>query len=264
MKKFQTIVLILLTIQVYCQENAFINDSIFFHNDTMKKYSKFSYSKTIREVLKKEFVNEINSDNKLKKFENSFISLVIDVDTTGTISVSEVSHNEIFYFLNNTIKKLPKIKPLVGLNNFKYWYSMVMVFKLDSKYEIPIVVEDKNKFESLEKVPVFKSCNSQLNNDTSKKCFMEKMNNHIQENFIYPKQAIKNNIQGRTTVFFTIEKDGNIEEVTVIDGHPIIQTSSLDLILKLPTFNPGELNGEKVRVSYAQPINYKLENKKRK
>jgi protein TonB len=244
--------------QVESYENAF------FYNDTMKKYSKYEYSKTIREVLKKEFANEINSDNKLKKFENSLISLVIDVDTTGTISVSEVSHNEIFYFLNNTIKKLPKIKPLVGLDNFKYLYSMVMVFKLDSKYEIPIVIEDKNKFESLEKIPRFKNCNPILSNESMKNCFTEKMNNHIKENFSYPKQAIKNNIQGRTIALFTIEKDGTIENITIVEGHPIIQSSTLDLILKLPPFIPGELNGEKTNVSYSQPIFYKLENKKRK
>ena len=257
MRNLFLISFILIGLISFAQKDTIYND-VFFHNDTMKKYSKFEYSKTIKEVIKNEFVKEFHSNEKLKEFENSLISLIIDVDTTGTISVSEVSHKEIFYFLNNTMKKLPKIKPLINKYNYKNWYSIVMVFKLNSKYEKNIIKEEENKYELLDKIPLFKSCDSHLDKETSKECFMEKMNNHIKENFVYPKQAIKNNIQGRTNVFFTIEKDGSIGEITVIDGHTIIQTSSLDMILKLPTFIPGELNGEKVRVSYAQPINYIL------
>lgn len=250
----------------FAQGDTIYND-VFFHNDTMEKYSKYEYSKTIKNVIKNEFVKEFHSNIKLKEFDNSPISIVVFTDTIGAISLLEISHNELFSFVNTTIKKLPKIKPIVNQYNFKDWFSTVMVFKLDSNFKLPVdkvAVKDLDKFKTLEKIPRFKNCNPILSNESMKNCFMEKMNTHIKENFSYPKQAIENNIQGRTTALFTIEKDGTIEEITVVDGHPIIQSSTLDLILKLPQFVPGELDGEKTSVSYAQPINYKLESKKRK
>ncbi|WP_339833428.1 energy transducer TonB [uncultured Flavobacterium sp.] len=247
--------------QVENYENAF------FHNDTMKKYSKYEYSKTIKQIIKNEFVKEFKSNYKLKEFDNSPFSIVIVVDTTGTISLLEASNSGVFSFIEKIFIKLPKIKPFVNQHNIKNWFSIVMVFKLDSKFELPIekdTVKDLDKFKILEKIPRFKNCNPILSNESMKNCFMEKMNNHIKDNFSYPKQAINDNIQGRTIALFTIEKDGTIEEITIVEGHPIIQSSTLDLILKLPPFIPGELNGEKTKVSYSQPIFYKLENKKRK
>lgn len=46
----------------------------------------------------------------------------------------------------------------------------------------------------------------------------DSMFKHINENIIYPVEAIEQGIQGRVYVNFTIEKDGSISNVKVIRG----------------------------------------------
>ena len=262
MKNILIITLLFITSISFAQDENYEN--IFFHNDTMKKYSKNSYAKTIKEFIKSEFATKSTTNDSLKNQNNHEVKICLIIDKEGSVKIYENgSQNKIIDdFVINSIYKLPKAKAFVDDKGKTDWFAMTMVFKLDISFVKPEVkseISEDKKFELLEKTPVFKGCNSNLMNEKSKECFTEKMYNHIKKYFIYPTYAKDKNIQGRTTIYFIIEKDGTIQDKTVIGGHPVLQKSTLTIIDSLPIFTPGEINGEKVRVSYAQPIMYKLQ-----
>lgn len=262
MKNILFITFLFITSISFAQDESY--ETIFFHNDTMTKYLKTSYAKTIKEYIKSEFANKSKTDDSLKSQNYQEVKICLIIDTEGSVKIYENnSQNKIIDdFIINSIFKLPKAKPFVDNKGKLDWYAMTMVFKLDANFIKPEVKTDLKediKIEMLEKIPVFKGCNTDLITEKSKECFNEKMKKHIQKYFEYPAYALEKNIQGRTTIYFIIEKDGTIVDKTVIGGHPVIQKSTLAIIDLLPVFTPGELNGKKVRVSYAQPIMYRLQ-----
>jgi protein TonB len=84
---------------------------------------------------------------------------------------------------------------------------------------------------------------------------------YIQDHFKYPEQAKAAGVQGRVRVKFTIEPDGSITHVEVIGGKNIgfgIPKEAEKLIKNMPNWIPGKQNGRAVRVTYSQPIVFKL------
>lgn len=79
-------------------------------------------------------------------------------------------------------------------------------------------------------------------------------------NIRYPEVAAQNNIQGRVTVQFVVEKDGSIGEVKVVRGKdPDLDMEAIRLVKSFPKFTPGKMNGQAVRVWYTLPVNFKLQ-----
>ena len=82
----------------------------------------------------------------------------------------------------------------------------------------------------------------------------------INENLVYPEEAIKNNKQGRAIVKFTVTKDGSLKNIKIVKS-----TNSFELdreaarVFSLPTmpkWKPGTHNGEAVNVNYSFPIRF--------
>ena len=81
----------------------------------------------------------------------------------------------------------------------------------------------------------------------------------VYNNIHYPELAIENGIQGRVTLQFTIDKDGNVCDIKVLRG----ADSSLDkeavrVIGSSPKWSPGRQRGRKVSVKYTFPIVFRL------
>ena len=81
----------------------------------------------------------------------------------------------------------------------------------------------------------------------------------VYNNIHYPELAIENGIQGRITLQFTIDKDGNVCDIKVLRG----ADSSLDkeavrVIGSSPKWSPGRQRGRKVSVKYTFPIVFRL------
>ena len=75
----------------------------------------------------------------------------------------------------------------------------------------------------------------------------------------YPYQARVNHISGRVLVRFTIEKDGSINEVKIMEGIGYGCDREAVRVLKAsPKWNPGLLDGKPVRVYYTMPITFQL------
>lgn len=81
----------------------------------------------------------------------------------------------------------------------------------------------------------------------------------IATNLVYPEKAARNNIQGRVTVQFVVEKDGSLSDFKVIRGKdPDLDKEALRVLKGLPKFVPGKIGGKAVRCFHTIPINFKL------
>lgn len=120
--------------------------------------------------------------------------------------------------------------------------------------------DEEVPFAVIEDVPVFPGCEGVAKNKRLE-CFMEQMAKHIKKNQQYPEKAMEENIQGRVSVLFVIDKDGNITNVQARGpkGGELLEKEALRVISKLPKFKPGMQRGKPVKVKYSQPITFKLQ-----
>lgn len=78
---------------------------------------------------------------------------------------------------------------------------------------------------------------------------------YMKEHMQYPPEAMKNDIQGRVIVSFTVTGSGKIEDAKVIRSiHPLIDTEALRLIKNMPNWKPAEKFGEPVNTRQILPI----------
>jgi periplasmic protein TonB len=92
-----------------------------------------------------------------------------------------------------------------------------------------------------------------------KPVFPGDINKWLAGNIIYPQDARMQNVQGTVYVSFIIEKNGSVSTAQVMRGvNKSLNDESLQVISKMPKWNPGMQNGHTVRVQYMVPIRYTL------
>ena len=105
--------------------------------------------------------------------------------------------------------------------------------------------------------------------DTLKWVFVEKMPafpggeqgllDFIGTNVRYPEEAKKQGISGKVFVGFVVETDGSVSNVKVLQGiGGGCDEEAVRVVKMMPNWIPGEASGEKVRVMYMIPINFRL------
>jgi len=130
---------------------------------------------------------------------------------------------------------------------------------------IPLAKEEGKEdsglsFAIIEEVPIFPGCE-----DVERKerlaCFQKKMSEHINNNFKYPREARRKNIQGRVLVMFVINREGIIENIIAKgpEDCEILEKEAIRIMSKLPQMTPGKQKGKAVKVKYSQPLTFKLE-----
>lgn len=78
----------------------------------------------------------------------------------------------------------------------------------------------------------------------------------------YPKAAAEQGIQGTVQVNFIIEKDGKVNNVTVVKGvHELLDAEAVKVIAASPKWKAGRVDGDKVRTSLTIPVEFRLEKK---
>lgn len=112
----------------------------------------------------------------------------------------------------------------------------------------------------MESIPEFKACED-VEKKESMICFNQQMTSHVQKNLVYPEEARNQDIQGRVTVLFVIDKEGNITNVRARGPRngELLEQEAIRIVKMLPQFKPGVQKGKPVNVSYALPINFKLD-----
>ena len=83
---------------------------------------------------------------------------------------------------------------------------------------------------------------------------------YIQKNMRYPETAKKNGTQGRVTVQFIVDKEGNVTEPKVIRAvDKDLDAEAIRLVGTMPKWKPGMQKGQAVAVKYTLPVMFRLE-----
>lgn len=78
----------------------------------------------------------------------------------------------------------------------------------------------------------------------------------------YPKEAVKNGIQGRVLVDFVINEKGKVKDVKVLKGvDPLLDEEAVRIISASPDWKPGWLRGKKVKSRMSLYVEFRLEKK---
>ena len=114
--------------------------------------------------------------------------------------------------------------------------------------EAPKVVEDKTyEMFDIQKPPSFPGGERELLK-------------FLAENIKYPPLARENNIQGNVALTFVVNKNGSVSDVTILrDIGGGCGKEAVRVVHSMPKWNPGEANGNPVKVRFTLPVRFKLE-----
>lgn len=114
----------------------------------------------------------------------------------------------------------------------------------------------KNKLTMKEIAPIWPGCEGE---DSAKRdaCFNKMLVKHVGENFRYPANEYKKNIQGEVVVNFIINTKGLVEIKSVSGGNKGLQEAAKKNILSIPKMKPGMYAGKPSAVTYTVPFNFK-------
>ncbi|GJH41499.1 hypothetical protein RCZ04_20490 [Capnocytophaga sp. HP1101] len=121
---------------------------------------------------------------------------------------------------------------------------------------------ENKKEKPIEEVtpPQFKEC-QEINIPENKRyaCFKDQLDRHVRKTFEFPKEAIKERIQGRVDVTFCINTDGTISIIVIKSPHKLLEEEAKRIFESLPTLIPAkDKNGKPVEVSFSYPLNFIL------
>ena len=82
---------------------------------------------------------------------------------------------------------------------------------------------------------------------------------YLQENVVYPPEAVKDSIQGRVVVQMLIDRTGAVSKVKVVRSvHELLDNEAVRVCKSLPKFVPGRRGGETIQVWYTLPVTFTL------
>ena len=113
-------------------------------------------------------------------------------------------------------------------------------------------------FTIIEDKPMFEACKNQPK-DKQFQCFKENLDKHVSKIFVYPPAALEMGIQGKVNVSFRINTDGSITVLGVRGPDKLLEAEARRIIEKLPKLIPGKQRGKPTPVTFAYPINFKLQ-----
>ncbi len=89
--------------------------------------------------------------------------------------------------------------------------------------------------------------------------FKGNVNKWLASHINYPPSAADNDIQGRVTVQFVVEKDGSIGQVKLLKGvDPSLDKEAMRVVKSMPKWQPAKNNGVVVRSWFTLPIVFRL------
>ena len=73
----------------------------------------------------------------------------------------------------------------------------------------------------------------------------------------YPSNAMQSRVQGQVVLQARIDKEGNVEDLTLISGDPLLAPAALEAV-KQWKYKPYLLNGQPVKVETQVVVNFTL------
>ena len=124
-----------------------------------------------------------------------------------------------------------------------------VVEEIEEETEVPFAI--------VESVPVFPGCTG--TNEQLKKCFNDKVLEHIKKTFKYPSNAQDLGVQGRVYVMFIVDANGNVVNIKTRGPDKSLEKEANRIISELPKMTPGRQRDRAVSVPYSIPIMFKLQ-----
>lgn len=88
---------------------------------------------------------------------------------------------------------------------------------------------------------------------------LQEMYKFLGENMKYPPMARESGVQGKVYVQFVVEKDGKVNDVTVLRGIGSgCDEEAVRVVKMMPNWKPGKQRGKPVRVRYKLPVTFRL------
>ncbi|MDE7355329.1 MAG: energy transducer TonB [Rikenellaceae bacterium] len=156
----------------------------------------------------------------------------------------------------------PVVSDILEITDSKIKASEEFNFDSEFSEDAPIVIKQVGGGEEdlmKEEVPVLRaetmpSFNGKANADATAE-FRQWVGRNIQ----YPPLAEENNITGRVTIRFVIERDGSVSSVEALASpDKLLSDEAIRVVSKSPKWTPGEQRGKKVRVAVIVPIDFRL------
>lgn len=144
------------------------------------------------------------------------------------------------------------------LSRFKHWLLAPAAFGLIA-LGTPTPVTAGNTIES-----VLTNDSIYNNNDVEQpaqyKDGTSAMLKLLANNIKYPKDAMSQNIQGASVVWFVVDKQGKIADVGIQRSlHPSCDKEAIRIIKKLKRWTPAQQNGQPVNVKFYLPVKFSLQ-----
>lgn len=131
---------------------------------------------------------------------------------------------------------------------------------LDSPLKIVIIApmeSDEHTEKKSESETIYEAVEQQAQFPGGIRALMNRLINHVN----YPEYARQNDIEGRVTVKFTVEKDGSISNPVVAKGvSKELDREAIRVVKNMPNWEPAKNNGVVVRSYFYLPIVFKSKN----
>lgn len=162
------------------------------------------------------------------------------------LTIPLVSNNTFFKRMNT--RSIMRTKILFFLTLFIFNTSLF------GQYDEVVVHADQ--------MPYFSGC-EKLKNGSEKKrsCSNELLVSFLASNVQYPETAKAEGVEGTVYVSFIIDKNGAVTSPTIIrDIGGGCGEAAIEVLKKMPNWEPGKIEGEKVKVKLNLPIQFYLKN----
>lgn len=134
----------------------------------------------------------------------------------------------------------------VHYNGYKYENSSSLAEGIHQK-ERQKEDEERKRIEKIEQSPQYPGGE-------------EEMFRYINSNLRYPPIAVENEIEGRVTVRFVVDKNGDVTNVEILHGlDPSCDREALRVIASMPRWQPARKGGVTVRAQITISVNFRLQ-----
>jgi len=149
-------------------------------------------------------------------------------------------------------------------------FLFLSIFIYAQTSDTPVVenpgIINKNYVTVADVMPVFPGCEMLTNKDERYRCSELQFISFIENNIIYPKQALEMSCEGVVLISFIINIDGKLENIEVArDQTPGcgLKEEALDIVNSFNNtgiiWSPAEHNGELVNLKMVLPIKFGTE-----
>ncbi len=173
----------------------------------------------------------------------AYVNFVVETD--GSISNAKILQSAGNVYLDNealrVVNSMPKWKP-----------GKVKGKAVPVKFTLPVNFCLEKKAE-----PVYNVVENQPEFPGGMKALMK----FLRDNIKYPAEARESGVQGIAYVEFIVEADGSISNAKIFksSGNEYLDKEAVRVVMSMPKWNPGKMQGKAVRVNYRVPIAFRLQ-----